>query len=180
MGMEPLRGGMLAANLPAEVKQVYARAPVQRSAAEWALRWVWNHPEVTVVLSGMNDEGHIAENLKTAEDAYPRSLTEEELSRIAQVRDTYGRLMKVGCTGCSYCMPCPAGVDIPQNFRIYQRVKLFEQIDLAKWWWRRLKTRKEGDASALACKKCGKCLAKCPNGIRIVEQLAEVAAIMEK
>ena len=89
------------------------------SPAEWALRWVWNHPEVTVVLSGMNDERHIAENLKTCEDALPGSMTEAELATVEEVTETYRRLIKVPCTGCSYCMPCPAGVNIPVCFSLY-------------------------------------------------------------
>ena len=96
-----------------------ASAGTKRSAAAWALRWVWNHPEVTVVLSGMNDEIHIAENIRTCEDALPGSMTTGELATIEKVAATYRKLIKVGCTGCSYCMPCPSGVNIPQCFSLY-------------------------------------------------------------
>jgi predicted aldo/keto reductase-like oxidoreductase len=98
MIMEPLRGGKLAGKLPEEVRQIYLRTGTKRSAAEWALRWVWNHPEVTVVLSGMNDENHITENLKTCETALPGSMTADELATIDAIAGTYKRLIKVGCT----------------------------------------------------------------------------------
>ena len=116
--MEPLRGGGLASKLPNQVQQFYDDAEMKRSPAEWALRWVWNHPEVTVVLSGMNDEGQITENIKTAETALPESLTPEELATIKKAADSYRSLQKVPCTGCQYCMPCVNGVNIPANFQI--------------------------------------------------------------
>ena len=119
MVMEPLRGGMLAGKLPKEAEEIYRTAKTQRSAAEWGLRWVWNHPEVTVVLSGMNDEKHIAENIKTCETALPGTMTPEDLATVDAVAAVYNRLIKVGCTGCAYCMPCPFGVNIPQNFFLY-------------------------------------------------------------
>ena len=119
MAMEPLRGGALAGKLPKEVDQIYRKTPTQRTAAEWALRWVWNHPEVTVVLSGMNAESQITENLKTAETALPNSLNPDELATINQVAAAYKRLMKLPCTGCSYCQPCPQGVNIPASFNLY-------------------------------------------------------------
>ena len=119
MVMEPLRGGMLAGKIPGDVGQIYRDAGTQRSPAAWALRWVWNHKEVTVVLSGMNDEAHIAENIRTCEDALPGSMTTEELATMERVAATYRKLIRVGCTGCAYCMPCPFGVNIPQCFSLY-------------------------------------------------------------
>ncbi len=95
MIMEPLRGGNLAGNVPDEIKKIWNEASKKRSPAEWALRWVWNHPEVTVVLSGMNDESHIEENLRIASDAFPDSLSPSELAVISRVRDSYQRLMKI-------------------------------------------------------------------------------------
>jgi len=118
MIMEPLRGGNLAGPVPEEIEKIWAGAPEKRSPAEWALRWVWDHPEVTTVLSGMNDEAHIDENIRAAGTALPDSLSPDDRARIEQVRDTYKRLMKVGCTGCGYCMPCPFGVDIPGCFAL--------------------------------------------------------------
>ena len=120
--MEPLRGGNLTNPVPPAVKEIWDEAPTKRTAAEWALRWVWNHPEVTVVLSGMNEETHIEENLKVAGEAYPNSLTETELQLIKKVEQKYRELMKVGCTGCRYCMPCPSGVNIPLCFELYNNL----------------------------------------------------------
>ncbi len=86
---------------------------------------VWNHPEVTVVLSGMNEEAHIEENLRVAENRVAGSLTEADLAVLEQARQTYRRLMKVDCTGCRYCMPCPAGVNIPECFAFYNNTAFF-------------------------------------------------------
>lgn len=122
--MEPLRGGNLTRTVPQVVKEIWNEAPVKRSPAEWALRWVWNHPGVTVVLSGMNDEENIRENLRIADEAYPDSLTEEELELVKRVEAKYRELLKVGCTGCQYCMPCPAGVNIPLCFEHYNNLNL--------------------------------------------------------
>jgi uncharacterized protein len=180
MIMEPLRGGNLGGPVPEEVKKIWDTSPVKRSPAGWALRWVWDHPEVTVVLSGMNNEGHIDENLKAAEAAYPRSLTEEELSRIAQVRDTYGRLMKVGCTGCGYCMPCPAGVDIPGCFSLYNAHYLFPHDRSPKFqYFGRHGGLMGGVSYAGLCRACGKCEKVCPQHLPIRDRLRDISREME-
>jgi predicted aldo/keto reductase-like oxidoreductase len=117
--MEPLRGGLLARKPPSGVEDLWKEAEKVRTSAEWALRWIWNHPEVTVVLSGMNEEEHIRENLRVANEGYPNSLSENELDLISRVERKYRSLMRAGCTGCRYCMPCPSGVDIPTCFEAY-------------------------------------------------------------
>ncbi|HML25927.1 MAG TPA: aldo/keto reductase, partial [Methanomethylovorans sp.] len=114
--MEPLRGGNLTDPVPCEIMDIWNEADVKRSPAEWALRWVWNHPEVTVVLSGMTEPYHVEENLKAAEEGLADSLTPEELELISRVADKYRELMKINCTGCRYCMPCPQAADIPACF----------------------------------------------------------------
>jgi predicted aldo/keto reductase-like oxidoreductase len=178
--MEPLRGGNLGGKVPDDVKKIWDASFVKRSPAEWALRWVWDHPEVTVVLSGMNDEGHIDENIRAAEGGYPRSLTEDERSRIAQVRDTYGRLMKVGCTGCSYCMPCPAGVDIPGCFSLYNAHHLFPHDRSAKFqYFGRHGGLMGGISSAGLCRACGKCEKACPQHLPVRDRLRDVSKEME-
>jgi predicted aldo/keto reductase-like oxidoreductase len=180
MVMEPLRGGNLGGPVPEEVQKIWDESPVKRSPAGWALRWVWDHPEVTVVLSGMNDEVHIDENLKAAEDAYPGSLTEEELLRIAQVRERYGRLMKVGCTGCRYCMPCPFGVDIPGCFSLYNARFLFLHDNSAKFqYFGRHGGLMGGVSYAGLCKKCGKCEKVCPQHLPVRDRLRDVSREME-
>jgi predicted aldo/keto reductase-like oxidoreductase len=180
MIMEPIRGGNLAGQVPEEVKKIWEEAKARRTPAEWALRWVWNHPEVTVVLSGMNDESHIDENIRVADDALPNSLTSDELSIIARVRDTYRQLMKVSCTGCGYCMPCPAGVDIPGCFSLYNAHHLFPKDRSAKFHYiGRHGGLLSGVSYAGLCRGCGKCTTLCPQHIPIPERLREVSKEME-
>ncbi len=180
MVMEPLRGGNLGTPVPEEVQVIWDGAVQKRSPAAWALRWVWNHPEVTVVLSGMNDEAHIRENLTTAQDAHPGSLTEEEFLRVASVRDTYGRMMKVGCTGCGYCMPCPAGVDIPGCFSVYNAHYLFPHDRSAKFqYFGRHGGLMGGLSYAGLCRACGKCETACPQHLPIRDRLRDVSREME-
>jgi predicted aldo/keto reductase-like oxidoreductase len=180
MVMEPLRGGNLAGPVPEKIQKIWDEAAVQRSPAEWGLRWVWNHPEVTVVLSGMNNEAHIDENLRTAESAFPDSLTADELALIARVRDTYLRLMKVGCTGCGYCMPCPAGVDIPGCFSLYNNHHLFPRDRAAKFLYLGRHGGLLGATSyAGLCRACGKCAKICPQHLKIPSLMMQVSSEME-
>ncbi len=175
MVMEPLRGGMLAANLPKDVQEIYRTAKPERSAAEWALRWVWDHPEVTVVLSGMNDEKHIAENIRACEDALPGSMTAGELATIDAVAKTYGRLIKVGCTGCAYCMPCPFGVNIPMCFNIYNNYYMGGSRMFARGMYGLSLMGTMGTkADASLCRNCGKCVKACPQKIAIPAELVKV------
>jgi predicted aldo/keto reductase-like oxidoreductase len=176
MIMEPLRGGTLAGNLPDEVKRIYNNAEIKRSPTEWGLRWVWNHPEVTLALSGMNDEKHVAENIKAADNALPCSMKRGELAVIKNVAESFRRLMKVPCTGCQYCMPCPYGVNIPSIFRIYNDYYMFgdEQKSRAMYAMMLMGglTGKRSDASL--CKECKKCIARCPQHIEIPHELKSV------
>jgi hypothetical protein len=176
MVMEPLRGGTLAGRLPKEVVQIYRDSGHQRSAAEWGLRWVWNHPEVTVVLSGMNDESQITENLKTAETALPNSMNPDELATMSKVAVSYKRLTKVPCTGCEYCMPCPQGVNIPNNFNIYNQYYMFGEKTKSRGMYAAmlmgLMTGQRADASL--CKNCGSCAKHCPQHIAIPTELKSV------
>jgi predicted aldo/keto reductase-like oxidoreductase len=180
MVMEPLRGGNLAGPVPEAVQTIWDEAPQKRSPAEWGLRWVWNHPEVTVVLSGMNNEAHIDENLRAADSAFPDSLTADELALITRVRDTYQRLMEVGCTGCGYCMPCPAGVDIPGCFALYNTHHLFPRDRTAKFVYL---GRHGGILGAVSyaglCRECGKCEKICPQHLKIPSLMKQVSREME-
>jgi hypothetical protein len=180
--MEPLRGGNLTRNVPPAVKEIWDKAPVKRTAAEWALRWIWNHPEVTVVLSGMNDETHIRENLRVADQAYPNSLTEAELQLVKRVEKKYRELMKVGCTGCRYCMPCPSGVNIPLCFEEYNNLYLVDNPDGEKFMY----AARLGGAVALGtpefaslCVQCRECVDKCPQHIDIPAVLESVVKELE-
>lgn len=177
--MEPLRGGNLGVPTPPPaVADIWSQTGVKRSPAEWALRWVWNHPEVTVVLSGMNEEEHIRQNLAVAAEAEPNSLTSEELELIRRVADTYRKLMQVGCTGCGYCLPCPSGVQIPTCFDCFNKLHMFGGEE-AKFMYNAFAQgavlqREPGFASQ--CVECGECMEKCPQQIEIPEVLKRVAA----
>jgi predicted aldo/keto reductase-like oxidoreductase len=179
--MEPFRGGNLTRKIPPEVQEIWDQAPVKRTPAEWALRWVLNHPEVTCVLSGMNEEKHIEENLRIADEALPNSLTEEELELVGKVRDKYRRLMKIGCTGCRYCMPCPAGVDIARCFESYDSMHIFGDKTQTKIMYAiGLGVFHEGEiAYASKCIKCGKCEKHCPQNLPIMDLLDDVSGEME-
>jgi uncharacterized protein len=176
--MEPLRGGNLASPVPREVEALWAKAPERRSPAEWALRWVWDHPQVTSVLSGMNDERHIDENLRVASAAEAGALGSGELELIGAVRDTYRRLMEIGCTGCRYCMPCPKGVDIPACFDVYNNVHLFGGRGGRLKYAFRVGL---GDPPAFAsrCERCGACVKKCPQELPIPDHLEAVVRDLE-
>ncbi len=180
--MEPLRGGNLGVAAPPAVEAVWNESPTRRTPAEWAFRWLWNQPEVTVVLSGMNDEAQVEENLAIADTAHAGTLSEQELSLIERAGRKYRELMKVGCTGCGYCMPCPAGVMIPICFEEYNRYHMFGKGEDVKF---RYALRMSGElvdgkpGYASQCVRCGACLEKCPQQIRIPERLAEVAAEMD-
>lgn len=181
--MEPLRGGNLADPVPAEVQEIWDEAPVKRSAAEWALRWVWDHPEVTVVLSGMNEESHIEENIRIADEGEPQSLTEAELQLVDRVERKYREIMRAGCTGCRYCMPCPASVDIPGCLEVYNNLYMFRKEMESKMMYA---TRLAGIVSAddephfaSQCIKCGKCVDACPQHLPIPDLLEEVVRNLE-
>ena len=181
--MEPLRGGNLALPVaPPAVADIWNEATTKRTPVEWALRWVWNHPEVTVVLSGLNEEAHIEQNLAIAGEAQAGSLTSEELDLVDRVRRKYQELMQVGCTGCAYCLPCPMGVQIPKCFDFYNRMHLFGDVDGSKFMYTAFLSGVTGHSEpgfASLCVACGECLEKCPQHIAIPDCLEKVAAAME-
>lgn len=181
MIMEPFRGGNLTGNIPHEVENIWDQAEIKRTPAEWALRWVLNHPEVTCVLSGMNEEEHIKENLRIADESLPNSLKTEELQLVMDVRDKYRELMKIGCTGCRYCMPCPVGVDIARCFELYDTVHIFGNKRQTQFLYALGLGMLNGDKPAYAsrCKKCGKCERYCPQELPIMELLDDTSKEME-
>ena len=181
--MEPLRGGNLGLTTPPPaVAAVWNESPVKRTPVEWALRWIWNRPEVTVILSGMNEEAHIRENIAVASDARAGSLTKAELDLVERVGHVYRSLMKVGCTGCGYCMPCPAGVHIPMCFEEYNKMHMFGVFEQAKFRYAfrlsgELVDGKPGFASQ--CVECGECVDKCPQHLPVPEVLAKIVKELE-
>jgi predicted aldo/keto reductase-like oxidoreductase len=182
MIMEPLRGGNLSRpEAPPAVQNMWDSAAIKRSPVEWALRWVWNYPEVTVVLSGMNVDEHIDQNLAIADQAEANSLSQAELDLVAQVADKYRELMPVGCTGCQYCMPCPAGVNIPSCFEIFNTGRMFEEPQQrTQFVYAVMNGGVRGNKTyASQCVECGECMEHCPQHIEIPDRLKEVAEYCE-
>ena len=170
--MEPLRGGKLVNMLPAEAKKAIAENERGWTPAAWAFRWLYNQPEVTVVLSGMNSLEMVAENLETADTARPGDLQEQDLALIEKVREQIRKGEKVGCTGCRYCMPCPKGVDIPGIFRCYNAMYTDGKKD-ARFHFAQTVGLTRKPAFATQCVGCGKCESHCPQSIPIREKLKE-------
>jgi predicted aldo/keto reductase-like oxidoreductase len=166
--MEPLLGGSLA-NPPAEVRRIWDSAGKQ--PVDMALRWLWNKPEVSVVLSGMSATEHVQQNLESADASGVDALTQGELDLIARVHDTYRGFASVPCTKCRYCMPCPNGVDIPRNFELYNEAVIYDSLDLSKalYNWH----MPEGQRAS-ACVACGECEEKCPQHIQISQWMPRV------
>ena len=165
--MEGLLGGRLA-KAPDNVQALYDAFPVKRSSVEWAFRWLCNHPEVSVVLSGCNEAEQIDENLRIFDSVAPGIMSEEELKLINDVRSAYISRTKIGCTGCRYCMPCPNGVDIPGLFAAWNNYSLYQADPKADW---NMQMIRKNNAGADNCIGCGACEASCPQHLDIIEQL---------
>lgn len=166
--MEPIKGGSLAV-LPEDIDAMFKAVHPDASTSSWALRWVANHPNVKVILSGMSTFAQVEDNLATF-NADHLLLTEEESQVIDQVTAAIKARTKNGCTGCAYCMPCPFGVNIPKNFSIWNTEAMYGNTAKAKANYEALK-----EAQAGFCKKCGKCETMCPQSLPIREDLARVA-----
>ena len=174
--MEPLRGGCLAEDVPEEIMDIWNGNPVKRTPAEWGLRFLWNHPEINTVLSGMTTLDQLKENIHTAEDGQANSLNEFEQGLISKARDVYREKLMVNCTGCRYCLPCPAGVNIPLNFRYLNNAMLFGDIEKARLDY---KNHVGDDRKASNCINCGRCAERCPQDIPIPEMLEEIVRLLE-
>ena len=180
--MEPLRGGLLSGDVPA-IHQHLMDAPVRRTPSEWGLRWVWNHPEVTVVLSGMSTMEQVIENLAFAEQGVLESLPPEELAVVEKMRETFASRVKIPCTGCRYCMPCPNGVDIPECFKNYNQAYTYDAREKATgvYNWVLNGSFSGGiPGYASCCVQCGECEEKCPQGLPIRKHLKEVEEFFGK
>ncbi|MBR5490817.1 MAG: aldo/keto reductase [Oscillospiraceae bacterium] len=176
--MEPLRGGKLAKGLPEEAMKLFRNYPIKRSPAEWSFRWLWNQKEVSCVLSGMNSLEMVRENACAASEAKVGEFGKEEEELLRAVAKVINAKMKVGCTGCGYCMPCPAGVDIPGCFAAYNRAytdsKFWAIADYVK-----CTAMKKSPSSASKCIGCGKCTRHCPQAIDIPKELKGVEKELE-
>lgn len=180
MIMEPLRGGNLAKTPPPTVQDIWAKAGRKKTPVEWSLGWIWNHPEVTVVLSGMNNDDHINENLALAKKALPNSFSEKELNLVEEAAAEFRRVMRVGCTGCQYCMPCPAGVNIPSCFECYNSRHAFkDKTAKMMYLFQNGGIVTERPTLASRCVQCEECLEKCPQHLPIPDLLNDVQEDME-
>lgn len=177
--MEPLRGGKLVTHLPEQVKKAFYSCNEKRSPAEWALRWVWNHPQVNVVLSGMSDEVQVADNIRIASDVKPNSLSDAELKVFDNVKAIMLEKTKIQCTACGYCMPCPQGVDIPGCFSYYNDKYLMNDKSVRFKYMQNMGALAVKPSNASQCKNCGKCESHCPQRIAIRDQLKIVSHEME-
>jgi len=179
--MEPVRGGLLARDL-AGVKEIWQTAKARHPPAAWALRWVWNHPEVTVVLSGMSAPEQVRQNVALAKTGVAGSLTHAELSLYAKVGDELEKRVIIPCTGCKYCVPCPHGVSIPECFEMFNRGHIYEDEEQARQHYSMfLGGFFDGKPHfASVCEECGECEEKCPQGLPIREHLKAVAEYFGK
>jgi predicted aldo/keto reductase-like oxidoreductase len=175
--MEPLRGGRISKDPPESIAKLWASAPQKRTPAEWGLLWVWNHPEVSVVLSGMTAMEHVVENVAVADRCRPGILTTDELALIDQVREAYRKLSPILCTGCGYCLPCPNGVEIPSIFQLYNEAIMYNDPRTARFRYRGPNGLKE-EQRADQCTECGDCLEACPQEIDIPEWLKKAHALL--
>ena len=191
--MEPLRGGKLVNRLPEAARKIFSahrvadraeeesgpgEALVEPTPAQWALKWLWNQPEVTCVLSGMNSVEMVEENLHTAEHTRAGELTEADQAMLRQVVEAINARLKVGCTGCGYCMPCPKGVDIPGSFAAYNRRYSEGWVAAMKDYFMCTAIRKDS-SGASNCVECGKCERHCPQHIPIRRELKAVKKSLE-
>ena len=170
--MEPLRGGKLVQMLPEEAKKVMAQSGKNRTPAAWSFRWLYNQPEVTVVLSGMNSVEMVEENCATAASARAGELTQADFAVLKRVNQIIRAKEKVGCTGCRYCMPCPKGVDIPGAFQSYNAMYI-ESKSQGRFEYAQTVGMRKKSAFADNCIGCGKCEQHCPQEIPIRQKLKE-------
>ncbi|BBB89701.1 MAG TPA: aldo/keto reductase [Methylomusa anaerophila] len=174
--MEPLRGGSLTARLPANVQKIWDAADIGRTPAEWALRFLWDKPEINVVLSGMTEMEHVVENIRIASEGIAQSLTDKELALIQEVKSIYQARTKVDCTGCHYCMPCPQGVNIPICFLQLNNALIYNDHKTARLRYNNFLKEQQ---RASNCVKCGRCEEACPQHIPIKDMLKEVVLELE-
>lgn len=177
--MEPLRGGRLVNNLPAGAQKVMEQSAHNWTNAEWGLKWLMSQPEVTTVLSGMNSLDMVKENIRIASETEENSLTEEDFKCYDKIKAEIEKKVKVGCTGCGYCMPCPKGVDIPGCFRAYNDSYIDNYAVGIKEYFMNTAMKKDKTMASL-CAKCGMCEKKCPQQIQIRDELVKVKKRFEK
>ena len=183
--MEPLKGGILAGELPEKVQNLFDSVDSNRSAVDWALSWVLNQKEITCVLSGMGSLDQIKENMAIAGRVEIDSLSEDESDVLKQAQDIFDSMMKINCTGCGYCLPCPKGVNIPDCFKIYNEKYLFNKKGIGPIsnammnYYMVVGGVANKQASAGLCNHCGRCKKLCPQSLDIPNELDTVRSEFE-
>ncbi len=168
--MEPLRGGRLV-DPPGKIQEIWDKAEIERTPAEWSFQWLWNQAQVSVVLSGMSTLDQVQENLNSAANSGIDSLNEDDLSLVSHVKETYQAMALIPCTSCNYCLPCPEGVDIPRILKIYNDGIMYDKIETSKTdynLW--VPADEKGDN----CVVCGECEEQCPQDILISDWMARI------
>ncbi|AIY87145.1 MULTISPECIES: aldo/keto reductase [unclassified Thermotoga] len=168
--MEPLKGGKLA-RLPEKVMEILRKYNKNWSPVELSFRWIGHHPEVSTILSGMSTLEQVKQNIDIMSKITPGNLTDEDMKMIEEIRKTLESFAVINCTQCGYCMPCPNGVDIPRNFRLYNETVMFEDWEGGRKTYKWLESQK---SAASFCVECGECLSKCPQKLDIPNLLKKV------
>lgn len=173
--MEPLKGGILAGKMPTEVEEIFKRADPDKSNADWALEWVLNNRNVTCILSGMNTLEQLDDNLRITDRTTPLSMTLEEMETVELAKRVMRKSLKINCSTCGYCMPCPQGVNIPECLKIYNEKYLFGHKGLINQsfmdYYQYVGGIMGNRGNAGLCNGCGKCLRKCPQKLDIISEL---------
>ncbi len=175
--MEPIKGGKLAKQPEGDLEELWKNSGVNLTPAELALRWVWNHPQVTVLLSGMSTMEQVEENIRTASNVTPLSLDADEIKLINDIKEIYSNRNKVGCTSCRYCVPCPNKVAIPDIFDIYNNYFVYEATDAGVNTYARMK---KAGVDSTNCIECGQCESLCPQNLEIIRHLKEADIVLNR
>ncbi|MFO8110246.1 MAG: aldo/keto reductase [Thermoplasmata archaeon] len=174
--MEPLRGGKLAKEPPEAVKEIWDESERNWNPVEWALRWLWNQEEVSLVLSGMSTLEQVKEDVRIAANSGVDDLTDDDIKVVEKVAEKFRHLSPIDCTGCNYCVPCPNGVAIPHNFDMYNHAEVHGEYEESYKRYHKMKDK----SKASNCVECGQCEERCPQDLRIMELLSETAEYFEK
>jgi len=177
MVMEPIRGGQLAKEPPEEIKKLWNTFRVKRTYADGALQWVWNHKDISLVLSGMTTLQQIKENIESANNAKAGIFSEKELELFKKIRRTYLKRSPIRCTSCKYCEPCPQGVAISSCLGAYMMSKIYDDLERPKMIYNNF-IKEENRADK--CIECGECEPKCPQNIPIIESLKEAHKLISE
>ncbi len=174
IAMEPMRGGQLAKEPPKDVKQIFSSVAPNRSAVEWALHWLWDQKEISLVLSGMSNLQQLQQNLKTVDECSVGGMTPSEHKAISRAKEAYESKASIGCTDCRYCLPCPEGVAIPFVFDYFNTAEIYDDLRTAKAMYGFLGE----DSNAAKCTLCGKCVELCPQRLSIMDLLKDCHALL--